>query len=192
MVWNLLSNAVKFTPAGGRVHVTLERVDSQAQIRVADTGRGIEPEFLRFVFDRFRQADSTTTRSHGGLGIGLTIVRHIVELHGGTVSAHSPGLAKGAEFTVNLPVSMHLVSADAPRADSAAGRSPPCPRDIPVELAGKRVLLVDDEADAREVACKILRQANAECFRRRLGARGDGVPPARGPRRAGVRPRHAR
>ena len=108
VVWNLLSNAMKFTPAHGRIHVVLDRIDSQAQIRVVDSGEGISPEFLRFVFDRFRQADSTTTRTHGGLGIGLTIVRHIVELHGGTVSANSAGPGKGAAFTVNLPVTMPI------------------------------------------------------------------------------------
>src|SRR5439155_21441130 len=104
VVWNLLSNAVKFTPPGGRIDVRLERGGDKLRIRVADTGRGISAAFLPFVFDRFRQADSTSTRSHGGLGIGLTIVRHIVELHGGTVQAESAGEGQGATFTVTLPL----------------------------------------------------------------------------------------
>ena len=103
IVWNLLCNAVKFTPEGGRVEVRLERVNSQAQIKVSDTGKGISADFLPYVFDRFRQFDSSLTRSYGGLGLGLAIVRHLVELHGGTVHAESPGEGQGATFTVNLP-----------------------------------------------------------------------------------------
>ena len=98
VVWNLLFNAVKFTPEGGRVEVRLERVGSHAKIKVSDTGKGISPEFLPYVFDRFRQADSTTVREHGGLGLGLAIVRHLVELHGGTISTESPGEGQGATF----------------------------------------------------------------------------------------------
>jgi len=105
VVWNLLSNAVKFTPDGGRVEVRLERIDSQAQIKVTDTGKGISPDFLPHVFDYFRQSDSTTTRVFGGLGLGLAIVHHLVELHGGTVWAESPGEGQGATFTVRLPLS---------------------------------------------------------------------------------------
>jgi PAS domain S-box-containing protein len=104
VAWNLLSNAVKFTPAQGTVSVRLERVDSQIVMNVSDTGRGISPEFLPFVFDRFRQADGSTTRTHGGLGLGLAIVRHLVELHGGTVSVESDGIDKGSSFTVALPL----------------------------------------------------------------------------------------
>jgi signal transduction histidine kinase len=104
VVWNLLSNAVKFTPKGGRVEVRLEVIDSRVQIRVSDTGQGISPEFLPYVFERFRQADSTTTRSHGGLGLGLAIVRHLVELQGGTVHVESAGIGQGATFIVNLPL----------------------------------------------------------------------------------------
>ncbi|MGJ5631541.1 PAS domain-containing sensor histidine kinase [Nostoc sp. CALU 1950] len=104
VVWNLLSNAVKFTPKGGRVDVQLERIESYVQIRVSDTGGGIAAEFLPHVFERFRQADSSTTRSHGGLGLGLAIVRHLVELHGGTVSAESPGIGQGATFVISLPM----------------------------------------------------------------------------------------
>jgi signal transduction histidine kinase len=104
VVWNLLSNAVKFTPNGGRVEVRLERANSHAEIVVADNGRGIKPEFLPYVFERFRQEDAGTDRQYGGLGLGLTIVRNIVELHGGTVQAASAGLGKGATFTVALPI----------------------------------------------------------------------------------------
>ncbi len=104
VVWNLLSNAVKFTPKGGRVDVQLEHIESYVQIRVSDTGGGIAAEFLPHVFERFRQADSSSTRSHGGLGLGLAIVRHLVELHGGTVLAESPGIGKGATFVVSLPM----------------------------------------------------------------------------------------
>jgi CheY-like chemotaxis protein len=156
VVWNLLSNAVKFTSAGGRVHVTVERINEHVQIRVSDTGAGIDPAFLRFVFDRFRQADSTTTRTHGGLGIGLTIVRHIVEMHGGTVSAHSAGLRQGACFTVMLPMSPpRAAAAILPPGDQADPHTP-------VTLSGKRVLLIDDEADAREMLTEILRRADAD------------------------------
>jgi PAS domain S-box-containing protein len=104
IIWNLLSNAVKFNPHQGRVTVQIERIDESIQIKVSDTGVGIAPEFLPYVFDRFRQADSSTTRSHNGLGLGLAIVRHLVELHGGTVNAQSPGIGQGAIFTVNLPM----------------------------------------------------------------------------------------
>jgi len=161
VVWNLLSNAVKFTPGRGQVHVTLDAVDSQARVRVSDTGHGIDPEFLGFVFDRFRQADSTTTRSHGGLGLGLTIVRHIVELHGGTVSAQSGGLGKGAAFTVSLPMSINATLAASPRTAPSAPASAPMRQEPLVDLSGKRVLLVDDDADAREIAREILQRSNA-------------------------------
>jgi PAS domain S-box-containing protein len=112
VVWNLLSNAVKFTPKGGRVDVQLERIESSVQIRVSDTGVGIAAEFLPHIFERFRQADSSSTRSHGGLGLGLAIVRHLVELHGGTVSVESPGIGQGATFIVNLPMKAVYVEAN--------------------------------------------------------------------------------
>jgi signal transduction histidine kinase len=111
VVWNLLSNAVKFTSIGGRVEVKLARLGDHVQIRVSDTGQGISPDFLDFVFDRFRQGDSTSTRAHGGLGLGLAIVRHLVEMHGGTVRAESEGEEKGATFTVKLPLA-HLRGVD--------------------------------------------------------------------------------
>lgn len=103
VMWNLLANAVKFTPVGGRVTVGLRRDASRLLITVSDTGEGVSPEVLPFIFDRFRQADGTTTRRHGGLGLGLAIVRHLVELHGGTVRADSPGIGLGTTFTIELP-----------------------------------------------------------------------------------------
>jgi signal transduction histidine kinase len=107
VIWNLLSNAVKFTPSGGQVNIRLERLDSHAYITVSDTGQGIESDFLPYVFDYFRQSDATTTRKFGGLGLGLAIVRNLVELHGGTVRVESPGVGKGATFTVRLPLMAH-------------------------------------------------------------------------------------
>jgi PAS domain S-box-containing protein len=150
VVWNLLSNAVKFTPKGGRVQVFVERRDSSVEVTVADTGRGIASEFLPHVFERFRQADASTTRQYGGLGLGLSIVRHLVEMHGGTVSAASEGEGRGATFTVRLPLSVALrrepvlpLTSKTPEPGRA---SLPCPP----QLEGLRVLVVDDEADTRE------------------------------------------
>jgi PAS domain S-box-containing protein len=162
VVWNLLSNAVKFTPRGGRVEVRLERVNSRLEIAVSDTGAGIAPEFLPHVFERFRQADQRTTRRHGGLGLGLSIVRHLVELHGGTVRADSPGEGAGATFTVSLPV------APVYRREAAEGRAHPAARDAlpahecPERLDGLRLLVVDDEPDARELLAVGLGQCGAE------------------------------
>jgi signal transduction histidine kinase len=158
VVWNLLSNAVKFTPRHGRVEIGLARVASQAEIRVSDTGIGIAPDFLPHVFDRFRQADSSTTRAHGGLGLGLAIARHFVELHGGMVEAASPGPGGGAAFTVRLPVAVLAGAAAEPasarEADPAgiAAKS----ADAPGALAGLKVLVVDDEAGVREVLPAVL------------------------------------
>jgi PAS domain S-box-containing protein len=137
VVWNLLANAVKFTPDGGRVCVSVRRQGREAEIGVHDTGEGIAPEFLPFVFDRFRQADGSITRRHGGLGLGLSIVRHIVELHGGRVSAESAGAGRGASFVVRLP---------APESHAAlsAGQAG---RDTRPLLAGLRLLVVEDDAD---------------------------------------------
>jgi PAS domain S-box-containing protein len=157
VVWNLVSNAVKFTPRGGRVEVALECTPSEATIRVRDTGAGIGPDILPFVFDRFRQADSTSTRPHGGLGLGLAIVRHLVELHGGTVTAESEGEGRGALLSVRLPIG-----------PGAPGRMPGEPRrgaGAVVEettLRGLRVLVVDDEPDARDLVSIVLRGAGAE------------------------------
>src|SRR5205823_4336660 len=113
VVWNLIANAIKFTPKGGRVTVRLEREAGSARITVSDTGKGISADFLPHVFDRFRQADSSSTREHGGLGLGLAIVRHLVELHGGTVQAESRGEGRGATFTLRLPAGDGAVRAEA-------------------------------------------------------------------------------
>ncbi len=153
VVWNLLANAVKFTPLQGQVHVSLECVNHHAQIQIADTGQGIDGAFLPFVFDRFRQADNTMTRSHGGLGIGLTIVRHIVELHGGSVAAHSAGLGSGATFTVTLPTSpFHK----APSVPAVAPKNSAPHAVNGIKLSGKKVLVIDDEPDALELVREIL------------------------------------
>ncbi|MCC5600165.1 hybrid sensor histidine kinase/response regulator [Nostoc favosum] len=151
VIWNLLSNAIKFTPQGGQVEISLQSVGSQAQLRVSDTGKGISPDFLPFVFDYFRQADGATTRKFGGLGLGLAIVRHIVELHGGTVKAESLGEEQGATFTVMLPlINIHLNSH---QIDRQPDNSP--------DLNGVKVLLVDDERDTRELIAFILEQSGA-------------------------------
>jgi signal transduction histidine kinase/CheY-like chemotaxis protein len=160
VVWNLLSNAVKFTPNGGRVEVRLERANSHIEIVVADNGQGIKPEFLPYVFEHFRQEDSGTDRQRGGLGLGLAIVRHIVELHGGTVHVASEGLGKGATITVALPIaSVRAVSPDELRDKAAGGRLAP---ENPPSLAGVRVLLVDNDADARELITMMLAEGGAE------------------------------
>ena len=151
VVWNLLSNAIKFTPRGGRVQIRSERVNSHLEIVVSDTGQGIAPDFLPHVFDRFRQADQKTSRQHGGMGLGLSIVRHLVELHGGTVSATSGGEGKGATFTVSLPITPLY------QVDSSGGRVHPAARELlppdnPTDrLDGLHILVVDDESDTREL-----------------------------------------
>ena len=151
VVWNLLSNAIKFTPRGGRVQIRSERVNSHLEIVVSDTGQGIPPEFLPHVFDRFRQADQKTSRHHGGMGLGLAIVRHLVELHGGTVSAKSEGEGKGATFTVMLPISpVYQVDASGGRVHPGARDLLP-PNDSSDRLDGLRILAVDDESDTREL-----------------------------------------
>jgi PAS domain S-box-containing protein len=162
VVWNLLSNAIKFTPGKGRVAVELQRVSGHVEIAVSDSGIGIASDFLPHVFDRFRQADSSSTRMQGGLGLGLAIVRHLVEVHGGTVGAESGGEGKGARFTVRLPVRPVQAepAAVAPAAD-AAGSGPAAPAE-PVSLAGLRVLVVDDDADARELVRVVLGNSGAE------------------------------
>ncbi|MEG4215040.1 PAS domain S-box protein [Microcoleus sp. Pol14C6] len=152
VVWNLLSNAVKFTPPGGKIEVVLDRVDTRAQITVTDTGKGIEPDFLPYVFDYFRQADSTMTRKFGGLGLGLAIVRHLVELHGGTVKSDSPGEGKGTTLTVRIPL-MPAQSQTSP-----AGTAPPAES---LDLSGIRVLAVDDDADALDLVVFLLEDCGA-------------------------------
>jgi PAS domain S-box-containing protein len=156
VVWNLLSNAAKFTPAGGLVSVRLERDAHEARLTVSDTGQGISPSFLPFVFDRFRQADSSSQRAQGGLGLGLAIVRHLVELHGGTAEATSRGPGMGAAFTVRLPLAQAL--ADLP----AAGAEPDDRlEDCPPELRGLRVLVVDDQPEILELLEEILAPCGA-------------------------------
>ena len=154
--WNLLSNAVKFTPERGKVRVEARRVDSQVRVSVSDSGIGITPEFLPYIFDRFRQADGSTTRVHGGLGLGLSIVKHLVQLHGGGVAVHSEGKNRGTTFTVNLPL-VSAMAADksengvTPQADGNG-----LPASFATLLAGLRILVVDDEADSRELVMAIL------------------------------------
>ncbi|AMV38434.1 ATP-binding protein [Planctomyces sp. SH-PL62] len=159
--WNLLSNAVKFTPRDGRIQVLLERVDSHVEVSVSDTGQGIEPEFLPHLFDRFRQEDATSNRKHGGLGLGLSIVRHVVELHGGTVYARSDGAGRGAVFVVSLPL----------RAVSRASRQGSVHPTRPdghdqdhgdmLDLSGVRLLVVDDEGDARDMMQRVFEDCRA-------------------------------
>ncbi len=162
VVWNLLANAVKFTPKGGRVQVVLERVNSHVEIAVSDTGQGFPPSFRPYMFERFQQADSTTTRTHGGLGLGLAIVRHIVELHGGTVHAESPGEGKGATFTVKLPLVIFTRAAgETERRHPTLVDELPTPATLP-RLAGLRVLVVDDEPDANELVSTLLGSCGAE------------------------------
>jgi signal transduction histidine kinase/ActR/RegA family two-component response regulator len=162
IVWNLLSNAIKFTPRGGRVQIRLERVNSHLEIAISDTGAGIVPEFLPHVFDRFRQADQRSTRQHGGLGLGLSIVRHLVELHGGTVRAESEGEGRGSTFTVLLPVApVYQPEAEGVRVHPAARDTLPAFECVE-RLDGVRVLVVDDEPDTRELLKVGLGQCGAE------------------------------
>ena len=159
VVWNLVSNAVKFTPAGGEVNVRLNRINSHLEIAVSDTGAGVHPDFLPHVFDRFRQADGSTTRAHGGLGLGLAIVRHLVELHGGVAVADSPGVGKGATFTVRFPLMLPVeapVHVDVDKNRRLTVAEQPC-----VVLDGLRVLIVDDEEDARELVSVMLTRSGA-------------------------------
>ena len=160
VVWNLLSNAIKFAPNGGRVEVRLEQVNSQVEIAVADNGQGINTEFLPYVFDRFRQEDGEMSRQHGGLGLGLAIVRHIVELHGGEVRAASEGLGKGSTFTVALPIASVRDESPVELPDMAAAER--LTSEIPPSLAGVRALVVEDEADARELVTMMLMQGGLE------------------------------
>jgi signal transduction histidine kinase/ActR/RegA family two-component response regulator len=173
VVWNLLSNAIKFTPKRGRVQVQLERINSHIEITVSDTGPGIEEAFLPHVFERFRQADSTTSKTHGGLGLGLAIVRHLVEMHGGTVEANNLPDRSGAIFVVSLPLmavrqAAVPVAAEAPRVHPAASGN--VPFDCPPELDGIKVLAVDDEPDARHLLTTVLERCGAEVWTCASGA----------------------
>ncbi|HYP01975.1 MAG TPA: CHASE domain-containing protein [Pyrinomonadaceae bacterium] len=158
IIWNLLSNAIKFTPKAGRVRVGLRRHDSQAEIVVSDTGQGISPEFLPYIFDRFRQADGSITREHGGLGLGLAIVRHLVELHGGTIRAESDGPEQGSTFRVRLPLMALRGGADG-RGATGDGVAAKQRGNL---LAGLRVLVVDDDEDTRALLVTTLEQSGAE------------------------------
>ncbi|MDZ8093843.1 MAG: response regulator [Nostoc sp. DedQUE05] len=154
--WNLLSNAVKFTETKGKINVRLERIDAQAQITVSDTGKGIDPDFLPYMFDYFRQGDSTTTRRFGGLGLGLAIARHLIEMHGGTIGAKSPGEDKGAIFTVRLPlIEDSTTSENDTNTDSSTTAFPSSP------LMGLQVLVVDDNDDTRDFFSFVLEQFGA-------------------------------
>jgi CheY-like chemotaxis protein len=159
VIWNLLSNAIKFTPRGGSVTLGLQRVGQTARLSVRDSGKGVEPQFLPYVFERFRQADSGTTRTHEGLGLGLAIVQDLVQRHGGTVRAESDGLGTGAEFIVELP----LVQARAPgdSGDPASSATPPLAA-MNKPLVGLRVLLVEDNLEMRESLVWVLKTAGAE------------------------------
>jgi signal transduction histidine kinase len=159
IIWNLLSNAIKFTPAGGRVEITLERVGTHVQTTVADTGQGINAEFLPHVFERFRQADSSSTRKFGGLGLGLSIVRHLVELHGGTVQVDSPGEGQGATFTVRFPLLTGYEESCTTHSVEHSGDSAVTAE---LSLKGIRVLVVDDDTDSRAVIGEMLLQFGAE------------------------------
>jgi CheY-like chemotaxis protein len=161
IVWNLLSNAIKFTPRGGRIQIRVLRARSAVTIEVQDPGVGISPEFLPYVFERFRQGDPSSSRGHGGLGLGLAIVKHLVELHGGSVSATSPGTGKGSTFSVRLPVlALH-------RRTDEERQPQPGPRHAGPRmpfLSGLRVLVVDDEEAARDLLTAVLaRQGASVC-----------------------------
>ncbi len=160
VMWNLLSNAVKFSAKGDTIRVALDRTGSQARIVVTDTGRGITPDFLPYVFDRFRQADGGTRRNYGGLGLGLSIVKHIVELHGGTVKAESDGEGRGSTFTVVLPIRAVSVD-DGMDDDHDATHAGVDAAHGAIRIDGVRVLVVDDEADARRLIGKVLTDAGA-------------------------------
>lgn len=165
IIWNLLSNAVKFTPKEGRVQIKLERVNSHVEIIVADNGIGISAESLPFIFERFRQSDSSTTRKHGGLGLGLAIVRHLVELHGGTVQAASDGLNQGSAFTVMFPL-IALRSKEVAFSGEAERTHPMIADNLvlncPPEIKGLRILLVDDEPDTRDLITYVLESCKAD------------------------------
>jgi signal transduction histidine kinase/ActR/RegA family two-component response regulator len=161
IIWNLLTNAIKFTPERGRVRITLTGTETHARIIVSDTGIGIEPEFLPYVFDRFRQADSSVTRKAGGLGLGLAIVRHMVELHGGTVAAESPGTGHGTTMIVELPFGPRLIAA--PMLHLQNGGPPGKAR--PVELDNVHVLVVDDDADTLDLIASVLEMHGATVSR---------------------------
>jgi PAS domain S-box-containing protein len=162
VIWNLLSNAIKFTPKDGKVQILVERVHSYIQINIADTGMGIRPEFIPHLFERFRQGDATTTRRYGGLGLGLSIVKSLVELHGGTIAVKSGGEGRGTTVTVNLPLAVvHRTPSGEPGFDAKPRIAATL---IPAELAGVKVLVVDDQRDARDLIKRVLEDCAAEVF----------------------------
>ncbi|WP_395853693.1 ATP-binding protein [Cystobacter fuscus] len=162
VVWNLLTNAIKFTPSGGQVVVRLDRGEGEARLEVEDTGQGIEPSFLPHVFERFRQADSSTTRTHGGLGLGLAIVRHVVEMHGGSVSAHSEGRGRGSTFRVVLPLTPSGAPEPPPAPRARSARSPGVPAAEAPSLEGIHVLVVEDAPDTRALLTEVLEGSRAQ------------------------------
>jgi PAS domain S-box-containing protein len=165
VVWNLLSNAIKFTPRDGKVQVVLQRINSHIEIKVGDTGIGIRPEFIPHLFERFRQGDASTTRKYGGLGLGLSIVKSLVELHGGTVSVSSEGEGKGTIVTVALPLTaVHQRADDAEREHPKTERAAVTRSPAVAELAGLKVLVVDDQRDARDLVKRVLEDSGAEVF----------------------------
>ena len=170
IVWNLLTNAVKFTPKGGRIQVRVQRVDSQVEIVVSDSGVGISKEFLPYVFDRFRQADASTTRIHGGLGLGLSIVHQLVDLHGGSVSVQSEGEGKGATFTIHLPFVGVIDNSQDAESEQPAHSDDVISLDGLPSLHGLKVLVVDDEADTRELIGEVLRECGSEVITSRSAA----------------------
>jgi CheY-like chemotaxis protein/two-component sensor histidine kinase len=173
VVWNLLSNAIKFTPRDGLVTIELGYHDGQVAITIRDTGSGIAPEFITHVFERFRQGDASMTRSHGGLGLGLSIVKHLIEQHGGTVRAESAGPGQGASFTIELPAALSSMPRASRQADLGAGALPEmasatlpaAPEAVPEpmvrDMRGMSVLVVDDDRDARELIARILSDCHA-------------------------------
>jgi signal transduction histidine kinase/ActR/RegA family two-component response regulator len=162
IIWNLLSNAVKFTPKGGRVQLTLKKVDSNVQLVISDNGAGIPVEHLCRIFDTFTQIDPTSTRKHGGLGLGLAIVKKLVELHGGSVHASSPGLGQGSAFTVTLPLAAVRSNRHEQVHDSASSDQIAMPENVEeFGLRGATILLVEDDDDARNMLASVLMSANA-------------------------------
>jgi CheY-like chemotaxis protein len=172
VVWNLLANAIKFTPKEGTVHVRVRRVESDLEVTIEDSGAGISAEFLPHVFESFRQADGSASRPHGGLGIGLSISKHIVELHGGTIEAESEGVGQGALFRVLLPISP-LVSTTMGIPRAAATQPQEAALEGLERLRGLRVLVVDDEADARELLSYVFETSGVDV--RSVGSAADAL-----------------